>query len=32
MYPTDKAVTIAPTAASHRKIAISEGPDSIPSI
>src|SRR3984957_933440 len=32
MYPTDEAVTIAPTAASHRKIAVAEGPDSIPSI
>src|ERR1700741_3921443 len=32
MYPTDNAVTIAPTAASNREIAISEGSDSIPSI
>src|ERR1700722_1532322 len=32
MYPIDKAVTIAPTAASHRKIAVAEGPDSILSI
>ena len=29
IYPTDKATTIAPTAASHCRIATSAGPDSM---